>query len=115
MAGYIAYLPFRNHEGQNVAVGASAPTVGNALKEVASKMNAAVAAAEGYAKTENGETLVSAIVFEVPDGVESVRHEIEGDNFKAFGVRKDDEESSLRPIFFGAIDPIKIVDGRVSF
>lgn len=115
MPGYIAYVPLKTQDGQQIAIAAAAPTVGAAIRDAASQVNAAVAASTGYPKSENGETLLVTIVFEVPEGVQQARHEIDGDNFRVFGVPAEGDEFPLRAIFLGAIDPIKSVDGRITF
>lgn len=115
MSGYIAYVPLKTQEGQQIAIAAAAPTVGAAIRDAASQVNAAVAASSGYPKTESGETLLVTIVFEVPEGIAQARHEIEGDNFRAFAVPAEGDEYPLRAVFLGAVDPIRAVDGRITF
>lgn len=114
MNTYIAYVPLNDEKGNKVAIAAAAATVGAAIRDVSSKVNAAVASSGGYTKNDKGETLLVTLVFEIPEGTEQARHEFDGDEFRAFGVPGEGENFPLRPVFVGAVDPIKAVDGRIN-
>lgn len=109
---YIAYVPLTDQTGAHGAVSAAGQTVGVALREAASQMNAIMAAGEGYPKNGDEPNLIM-IVVEVPSEVKAVRHYNDGDKFRAVLVNDDDTDGdALRVIFAGALNPLKIVDGR---
>lgn len=110
MTTYVAYIAVNTQDGDQGVVTAAAPTIGVAIRNAASKLNAAVAASGGYTGDTDALRALT-VVYGVGPEVKEVRHEIINGQLNVYPVAESGDEGAAPAALDAAlvmfINPVK--------
>lgn len=114
MKSYMAYIPVKNKDGEDVVLTAPGQTIGQSVRDSISNLNAAMSVSGGYTQDPK-ELSVMVVVYEIASGIERIRHEIEGDLMRVFQVNADDTSGeAINHILIVRVNPMTVNDVFVS-